>query len=169
MKHRILLTVTSIVMLAGSLTAALPPTINIPLVRILSEEEALAIVKEENYIFDLIQKDENGKIVGGETFEIEPPQIILQPQSNNETTSKIATLLYDSPAKNTLIISFDHETPAEGHIMITSVLDGRKICQQNVSNGTSQTSIETSVMPDGIYEATYISNGIAVDSKRFRK
>lgn len=43
-------------------------------------------LKDTNYVFDLIQRDENGKIVGGETFIIQPPLLSSENVNINAET-----------------------------------------------------------------------------------
>lgn len=127
------------------------------------------VMSGKNFIFDLVQKDENGNIVGGETFEIERPNLVFRPDVIDDTSYGINTIHYDSPSKNSLIVSFENEVQTEGALAVTSILNGKEIIQQPVSAGTNKALIDISQLPTGIYNITYISNGTPVDNQRFYK
>lgn len=54
---------------------------------------------KSSYTFDLVQKDENGNIIGGETFIVESPTLLLQPV---EITS-------DTTEDGKIVLSVDNE------------------------------------------------------------
>jgi len=128
------------------------------------------LIRDDPYIFDLIQKDEHGNIVGGETFEIEPPYFVIDPDLIlTGTVPSIQALEYDSPAKNTLTVILENESPANGDMVVASVIDGKTVTVKNFAVGTDAIDIDISSLPKGIYSATYVSNGVSVDNKRFCK
>lgn len=57
----------------------------------------------------------------------------------------------------------------EGALVVTSVIDGKEMIRQTVSAGVNTTNVEISRLSTGIYNLTYISNGVPVDNKRFYK
>lgn len=161
MKTKLFITM-SIFMLASCFSfAALPPN----RVHNVTQVEA-----EEKYVIDLIQRDENGNIVGGETFEVEAPYLVLNHSTLiEETPPAIKFVGYGSPAKHSLTVSLESEAPMEGSIVIASVIDGKVIGQTPIAKGEAEVNIDISGLAEGVYSATYVSNGVVADNRRFYK
>ena len=128
------------------------------------------LIREDAYVIDLIQRDENGNIVGGETFEVEAPYLVLNPGTLiEETPPAIKFVGYGSPAKHSLTVSLESEAPMEGSIVIASVIDGKVIGQTPIAKGEAEVNIDISGLAEGVYSATYVSNGVVADNRRFYK
>lgn len=128
------------------------------------------LIREDAYVIDLIQRDENGNIVGGETFEVEAPYLVLNHSTLiEETPPAIKFVGYGSPAKHSLTVSLESEAPMEGSIVIASVIDGKVIGQTPIAKGEAEVNIDISGLAEGVYSATYVSNGVVADNRRFYK
>ena len=128
------------------------------------------LIREDAYVIDLIQRDENGNIVGGETFEVEAPYLVLNHSTLiEETPPAIKFVGYGSPAKHSLTVSLESEAPMEGSIVIASVIDGKVIGQNPIAKGEAEVNIDISGLAEGVYSATYVSNGVVADNRRFYK
>lgn len=130
---------------------------------------------QRKYTLDLIQKDENGKIVGGETFIVETPSliskpIIITPTPLEDGTSESGIERIQINDQNTdLTINLKSFGLANSSIAISSVISGNIVLKRDLNSDDNFISFDISTLNPGVYIVAYIQNGIIIDSVKFVK
>lgn len=126
------------------------------------------------YTFDLIQKDEDGNIVGGETFVVEPPKLSLSTVTNPIVTSSQETdgtvelkVNNSSEFENIKWISGNETTLGYGEtINVQPKINGKEYTVIATTNDGEVTSQDISIEDQyGIQSVSTANNNIVVNLK----
>ncbi len=131
--------------------------------------------EKTEYIYYVIQKEmETGEIIGGETYIInrypkdEAPKEVVE---SNNVTIKLGRLenISPNPTSDKITVKYKLNGVDSAHLMIIGIYETGTSNNYILDASSSQTTLDISKYPAGLYKVVLVCNGKNVDTKSLLK